>query len=420
MEIEAKRYKQDIIQEEEKILPFPAGLGKSEFLQELEKLKVHPHGIELMLPKCHTLPLKIKAIDPRGANILKQEMLGLGGDAAVPEDVFSFTGKVVDVFLIGTRKHYAFLAEKLRHQPFGLKKIGKALRGLLEREAHFPETLKLGDRVFRYKERTLIMGVLNVTPDSFSDGGRFFSAEDAIAHGLALEADGADVVDIGGESTRPGSDPVSADEEIARILPVIKGIREKSSVPISIDTAKAAVARAALESGADMVNDISGFLFDPELPGLVAEAGVPCVIMHTSEKPRIMQKHTAYEDLLYDVLNHLRSSVEQGRSRGITPENIIVDPGIGFGKTPADSMKLLKDLKVFQSLGHPVLVGPSRKSFLGALLNVPADRRLQGTAASIAIAVWNGASMVRVHDVREMKQVVMVADGIKKGMKRET
>jgi dihydropteroate synthase len=414
MEIESKRHQQETFQEEEKILPFPAGLGKNEFLEALKKLRVHPYGIELMLPKCHVLPLKIKAVDPRGANILKQEMLGLGGDAAVPEDVFSFAGNPVDVILIGTRKHYGFLAGKLRHQPFGLKAIGKSLKAFLTRENGLPEALKLGGRLFRYKERTLIMGVLNVTPDSFSDGGRYVRPDDAVARGLALETEGADIIDIGGESTRPGAGPVSADEETGRVLPVIRGIRAKSSVPISIDTTKAAVAREALAAGADMVNDISGFTFDPALPALIAEADVPCVVMHTSGRPAVMQEHTAYDDLLYDIVNHLKKAADLGRSLGIGRDRIIVDPGIGFGKTPRDSMKLLKNLQVFQSLGYPVLVGPSRKSFLGAVLNVPAESRLHGTAASVAIAVWNGAALVRVHDVREMKQVVMVADAIKK------
>jgi len=399
----------------EKIFPLAPGLEKDEFHEELKKLEVHPYGIELMLPKFDVLPLKIKQIDPRGANILKQEMLGLGGDAAVPENVLSFSGENVDVILMGTRKHYAHLVDKLHHQPFGLKTIGHQLKGLLEREDHTPEALEIGDRIYRYRERTLIMGVLNITPDSFSDGGRFLSPGDAVGRGLAMVDEGADIIDIGGESTRPGADPVSAEEEMARVLPVVEGLRSKTKVPISIDTTKAVVAREALSAGAAMVNDISGFHFDPELPGLVAEAGVPCVVMHTSGKPKEMQARTLYKDLLHDVLNQLQQSISVGRSKGIKRKNLIIDPGIGFGKTAEDNLKLLKHLKIFQSLGYPVLVGPSRKSFIGAILDRPPDRRLQGTAASVAVAVWNGASLVRIHDVGEMKQVVMVADAIKKG-----
>ena len=417
---DVQKHKREYREGGEQIFPYPPDLNRNEIIQELENLKVHPRGIALMAPKFISFPVKVKQIDPRGANILKQEMLALGGDAAVPEDVFSFSGTPVDVILIGTEKHYASLVKKLEYQPFGLKKIGKGLEEVLRRSVRVPEELRIGDRRYQYRERTLIMGVLNVTPDSFSDGGKFSDPEEAVSHALAMEEEGAHIIDIGGESTRPGSSGVSAAEEKDRVLPVISGIRAHSSVPLSIDTTKADVARAALEAGANMVNDISGFHFDPDLVRVVSDFKVPCVVMHTRGRPKTMQEDTGYEDLFHEILTCLRESILTALEKGIPKENIIVDPGIGFGKSAADNLKLLQKLRIFRSLGYPILVGPSRKSFLGKVLNAGVDGRLEGTAASVALAVWNGASMIRVHDVEEMKRVILVADAIKRGSFEES
>lgn len=264
-----------------------------------------------------------------------------------------------------------------------------------------------------FSKRTCIMGILNVTPDSFSDGGLFFSEKKAIEHALRLVEDGADIIDIGGESTRPGSDPVPVEEEIRRTIPVIKVISREINVPISIDTYKAEVARRALDAGASMVNDISGLRFDPEMPKVVAEYNVPVVIMHIKGRPKDMQLNPVYEALIPEIIDYLRISIRLALKFGIKEERIIIDPGIGFGKTFEHNLEILNNLRQFTLLGRPVAVGVSRKAFIGRILGgLPPTERIEGTAAAVAIAIYNGASIVRVHDVKEMVRVARVVDSI--------
>lgn len=263
---------------------------------------------------------------------------------------------------------------------------------------------------------TLIMGVLNCTPDSFYDGGRHHSREQAIAHGLHLAEAGADVIDVGGESTRPkgvygeGAEPVSAEEEIERVVPVIEALRQKIEVPISIDTYKAAVADAALQAGAAMVNDISGLLFDQKMAEIVAAQQAPVILMHIKGTPADMQADPVYENLLDEIYLHLDTQVQAAVQAGIPRERIIVDPGIGFGKRLEHNFEIIRRLAELRGLGCPILVGPSRKSFVGKVLNLPPDQRLEGTAAAVALSIANGAHMVRVHDVEEMRRVSQIAD----------
>jgi len=262
--------------------------------------------------------------------------------------------------------------------------------------------------------RTLVMGVLNVTPDSFSDGGRFADAESAIAAGLALFADGADWVDVGGESTRPGgAERVSADTERARVVPVIEGLRRRGAGILSIDTTRAEVARAALDAGADLVNDVSGLRFDPAMAGVVAERKVPSVLMHLRGDFATMHRTPAYADVMAEVGAELAESLRRGERAGIARETMIVDPGIGFAKDAVHSLEVLRRLPELDALDRPVLVGPSRKSFIGKVLDAPVGERLFGTAAAVAACVLAGAHAVRVHDVREMVDVVRVCDAIR-------
>lgn len=266
-----------------------------------------------------------------------------------------------------------------------------------------------------FSQRTHIMGVLNVTPDSFSDGGRYFDESSAIAHALRMAREGADVLDIGGESSRPGAEPLPLEEELKRTIPVIARIAKETSIPISIDTYKAEVAQKALDAGASIVNDISGLRFDPEMARIVARHEVPVVIMHMKGTPRDMQKNPVYDDLIQEILDYLRKGIRTAEESGIAEDRIIVDPGIGFGKTFAHNLQIIHKLHEFTRLGKPVLVGPSRKAFIGKVLgDVPPDERLEGTAAAVAISVMNGASLVRVHEVREMARVVKVADAIRR------
>lgn len=261
-----------------------------------------------------------------------------------------------------------------------------------------------------------MMGILNVTPDSFSDGGKYLHVDDAVAHALQMAEEGADIIDVGGESTRPkglygeGAKKISAEEEIERVVPVIKKIRMVSDVPISIDTYKSVVADEALKAGADIVNDISGLRFDPAIATVAAQHRVPMVIMHIQGTPETMQLNPTYENVVAEVKEELRLSAEKAKKAGV--ETIIVDPGIGFGKNLQHNLLLLKHLREFCDLGYPLLVGTSRKGFIGTLLNLPVNQRLEGTAASVAVAIMNGANIVRVHDVKEIKRVTTIVDAV--------
>jgi dihydropteroate synthase len=272
-----------------------------------------------------------------------------------------------------------------------------------------PVAWKIGHRTINLAQRPCIMGVLNVTPDSFSDGGQFFSVERAIDRALEMEAEGADIIDIGGESTRPNAPPVDPDEELRRLLPVLEGLVGRLTIPVSIDTYKASVAKATLAAGADIVNDVSGLAFDPLMVTVVAESQAGLVIMHTRGKPQVMQQNTSYTDMIAEIKTSLQSSLTRAFAAGISAERIVVDPGIGFGKSVAGNLEIMRRLAELTELGRPILVGPSRKSFIGAVLNREHDGRLFGTAAALAVSLVNGASIFRVHDVRAMRDVADLA-----------
>jgi len=269
-----------------------------------------------------------------------------------------------------------------------------------------------GTSRFEFGTRTFLMGILNVTPDSFSDGGRFFDQTDAVLHALQMVKDGADIVDVGGESTRPGSERIDSQTELARVLPVITKIRQRSTIPISVDTYKAEVARAALDAGANIVNDISGLTFDDRMAEVVAEKRASVVLMHTKGDPKTMQDNPVYVDLIEEIFEYLSRSVERARRSGI--EQIMIDPGIGFGKTLEQNLVIIDRLNEFRSLGVPVLIGVSRKSFIGKILGMPVEWRLEGTAAAVAASIMKGADIVRVHDVKEMLRVSRVVDAIRR------
>ena len=259
-------------------------------------------------------------------------------------------------------------------------------------------------------EKTLIMGILNVTPDSFSDGGLFNDVDTAVAHGKKMVTDGADIIDVGGESTRPGAAPLSEKEELARILPVITQLLEEVSVPISIDTYKPHVADACLKAGAHLINDITGMI-NSEIRKVAAMHKAPVVIMHMKGTPKTMQQNPAYQDLLREITAFFQEQTTIARKEGI--QQIIIDPGIGFGKTVEHNLQILKHLGVFKTLNCPICVGPSRKSFIGTITGLSAKERLEGTLAAVTIAIMNGTNIVRVHDVKECKRAVQVIDAIR-------
>jgi len=273
--------------------------------------------------------------------------------------------------------------------------------------------LTLRGRSFEWGQRTYLMGVLNVTPDSFSDGGEFNTPSAALTQAQQLVAGGADIIDVGGQSTRPGAGEISLEEELERVLSVLHVIRQDISAPISVDTTRAAVATAAVEAGADIVNDISGGTFDADMLSTVAQLGVPIVLMHIRGKPQTMQQLTNYQDLIGEIYQFLERQIEVANASGIDRSKIIIDPGIGFAKNYDQNLEIFRRLPEFHSLNCPILVGPSRKNFIGRILNQPDPKaRVWGTAAACCAAIASGADILRVHDVREMRDVCKVADAI--------
>lgn len=267
---------------------------------------------------------------------------------------------------------------------------------------------------FDFMTKTYIMGVLNVTPDSFFDGGKYINTEKAVVHGLNLIEQGADILDIGGESTRPGALPVGTDEELKRVIPVIEEISKRAKIPISIDTYKAKVAEEAINAGASIINDISGLNFDPQMPYVAAKYKTPVIIMHIKGTPQDMQKNPHYDALIPEIIEYLRAAIIKAKETGVEEDKIIIDPGIGFGKLPEHNLEIIKNLKEFNLLSKPILIGVSRKSFIGKILDdAPPERRLEGTAAAVAVSIINGANIVRVHDVDYISKVVKVVDSIK-------
>jgi dihydropteroate synthase len=274
--------------------------------------------------------------------------------------------------------------------------------------------LKWLDYNLDFDSRTFIMGILNITPDSFFDGGSHFREKDAVSHALRMVVEGVDIIDIGGESTRPFSDPLPLDEEIRRVIPVIKALSQETNIPISIDTYKSEVASEAIKAGATIVNDISALRFDPAMGQLVADAGIPIILMHMKGTPKNMQVNPTYKDLFAEIIGFLSKSMEQAVSAGIKRNVLIIDPGIGFGKSFDDNLKIIKNLQKFSVLGQPILIGPSHKAFIGHVLGLSVEYRETGTMAAVAASVLNGANIVRVHNVGAAKETVTMIDAILK------
>ncbi len=379
----------------------------------LDELKPSEQGRAIMAPKMVNRAVRVDNVDTKAANILKQNMLSIGGEVSLPREVFDYGGMKVSAVISGNLKHYKLLISKLKRQPFGLKALAAELEQVL-RPCFTQESrmLRLGGREYDLGERTLVMGVVNVTPDSFSDGGRFFDARAAVEHALRLEEEGADILDIGGESTRPGSDFITLDEELRRVMPVLEEVVDRAGVPVSIDTTKAEVAHRALRAGCAMVNEVSAMRLDAEMLPLVADEGVPVCLMHMLGMPKDMQADPRYGDVIGEISAFLRERADAAVAAGVDPRNIMVDPGVGFGKTVEHNLEIVRRLNEFTSLGYPLLLGASRKSFIGRILGLPEDERVEGTAASVALGIAKGADIIRVHDVREMVRVARVADAI--------
>jgi len=353
--------------------------------------------------------VKIAALECRAANILKQEMLALGGDAGVARGSVACSIAHSDVLLFGTLKQLRKLSRRLKAQPFGLAAVATELEQLL-RFFEQPCTCLRGKTVELDLSRPRIMGILNATPDSFSDGGEFQSVDTALKQADRMVGEGVDLIDVGGESTRPGAARVSPAEELDRVLPIIEALKKEFSVPLSLDTSKSEVARAGLEVGVEFINDISGLSFDPQMAETVARAGAGLFVMHTPGDPESMQGRTDYADLTGEVVDALRESLSRAETAGVEPGRLAVDPGIGFGKTAEGNLTLIHRLPELLSLGKPILLGTSRKSFIGKVLQQPdPQRRGIGTQATVALGVQGGARLFRVHEVAEARETALMA-----------
>jgi dihydropteroate synthase len=401
-----------------------------ELKKELEKVKVDWEGLQVMLPKGFFRAVKLEGVNYEAAHILKQEMLRLGGEGAISAAVYFGAASPTDVILMGTLAQLEALINSLRQFPDDtLKAVAQEVEEALKNyQRDNLKPMQIGKKTFVWGERTYIMGIINVTPDSFSGDGLAGNVEEAVAQAIRFVEEGADILDIGGESTRPGSQPISEEEELSRVMPVLRRLVKEVDVPISIDTYKARVAREAIEAGASMVNDVWGLRMDPDMAKVVAEYNVPVVVMHNRSHPKNAVQEARlggryvgveYQDLMADIVRELEYSIGLALDAGVDFEKIIVDPGIGFGKTVEQNLEILRRLGELKVLGRPILLGTSRKSVIGYVLNLPPNERVEGTAATVALGIAAGADIVRVHDVKAMARVAKMADAIVRGAFRE-
>lgn len=373
---------------------------------EIKKVGSDAGGWQRMAPKAVHKVLKLSGLTATQANIIKQEMLARGGDAAVARGVVNHSVESSDVLLFATLGQYRSFLDKLKMQPFGLAKLAQRIGEVLNNLAgEKGRVMNCRGKQLEFGRRTLVMGILNVTPDSFSDGGRYCDPEAALEQAHSMVEAGADIIDLGGVSTRPGYTEISEAEEIERILPVLKKITTAINVPISVDTWRAKVARVALEEGCHIINDQWALRGDPQLAAVVASYQVPLILMHNGQS-------TEYRDMMAEITTFLRQSLEMAIAAGISREQLIIDPGIGFAKTYEQNLEVLRRLKELTVLGCPLLLGTSRKSVIAKTLNLPVDQRVEGTAATVALGIASGADIVRVHDVKEIVRVARMSDAI--------
>lgn len=376
----------------------------------MEGMAVSPSGVSIMDRKALFRVVRLKGLDVRAANILKQEMLSRGGEVAISRDVYEMRGREAECLIMGTASQFERLLPKLKEQPFGLRAIGESIAAAL---AHFDRSRPDCHPCLAAPARPVVMGVVNVTPDSFSDGGDHLDPEAAVRTAWRMVEEGAGLIDIGAESSRPYSGGIDAEEELRRLLPVLRGLGPDFPVPISVDTSKATVAAAALEAGASMINDITALRGDPEMAAVVRDAGCAVVLMHMKGTPRTMQDNPTYDNVVEEVYSFLAERLSWAVDQGIPEVNLLVDPGIGFGKTTEHNLELLRQLRGLRCLGRPVVLGASRKAFLGRLLGLDAPKeRDVGTVVTTALAALQAVDVVRVHDVKSNAQAVAVMQAL--------
>jgi len=389
-------------------------INKNEDLKrELFKIGVSSQGVIAMFKKGRTLAIKLKDIKIGAANIIKQDMLSIGGDAAVARGVVN--GKVdrSDVIIFGNEKKINLLLHKLSNQDiFDIPQLITEIRNLVFFRNNPPQEINAMGKKIKF-DKTKIMGILNVTPDSFYDGGKYDQLEQAKSRIEKMVINGADIIDVGGESTRPFADKISLQEELDRVLPVIELASKNCDLPISIDTYKSEVAREAIAAGASIINDISGLGFDEKMADLVASyRNVPVIIMHIQGTPQNMQKEPKYDDVIEDLYFYFQNTIDRAKKAGIKDNNIIIDPGIGFGKTLEHNVEIIQKIGEFKSLGKPILLGCSNKSYLGKMLGADKSNRLFGTMATNSYAIMQGVQIIRVHEIAEHRDLIDTLDYI--------
>jgi dihydropteroate synthase len=377
----------------------------------LAHIRASGAGIDIMEKKALFRVVRVRGVDVRAANILKQEMLSRGGEVATSREVYELKGGVADCLVMGTLTQFERLLPKLKQQPFGLRRLAAAIETALrdydDPQPACPPGLDLSGP-------PLLMGVINVTPDSFSDGGSYVGTDDAVRAALTMVEEGATLIDVGGESTRPGADPLPEEEEIARVLPVVETLARTLPGRISVDTYKARVAAKALAAGAYMINDISALRMDPEMVAVVKDADCPVILMHMLGQPKTMQVAPTYGDVIEDLYAFFAERLDWAVGNGLKEENLLIDPGLGFGKTTAHNLAILRGLEAFRSLGRPIVVGASRKRFLGEILGIhEASARDEATAATTVMAVCAGAHVIRVHRVGVNRDAARVARAVR-------
>jgi len=383
-----------------------------EIKEQITEIHTEEIAVGIMAPKALHFTLLVEDVRPPIAIILKETMLAVGGDAAIHRN--AITGKIdsCDVLVMATRKQLKSALPNLKMQPFGIDKLGVEMLRAADNYYKIPEPWKLPDGTEISFDKTRVMGIINVTSDSFSGDGVADDINRAVELAIEMESNGADIIDVGGESTRPKAEPVTEKEEIGRTLPVIKNIVDKIKIPISIDTTKPAVAKAAIDAGASIVNNVTG-LSNNEMIALCAQEKVPSIIMHMKGTPRNMQDNPRYDDVVGEIMHYLANQIDKAIAGGIDERQLAVDPGIGFGKRLEDNLELIRRLSEFRTLGRPIAIGTSRKSFIGTITGLPANRRLEGSLGAACTAALNGASIIRCHDVNETTLALQIVDAIK-------
>jgi dihydropteroate synthase len=355
--------------------------------------------------------IKLEGVDTRAANLMKTCVETLGGALAMRKEAQEFTVRETDLIISGSRRTLSLLATRLRGEPFGLDGIAAEIDACISSGARL---MSWGSRVLDFTRKTYVMGILNCTPDSFYPASRNETLREAMKSAREMIGAGVDIIDVGGESSRPGSDSIEPEEEIRRVIPVVQAIRREFDIMISVDTRRKEIAERALDAGADIINDISGLKRNEELARLLARRKVPVVLMHLRGTPKTMQKQVSYKNTISEILRELQPSIAAALGAGIAPEMIIVDPGIGFGKRAQDNLRIIRELASLKSLNFPILIGLSRKSFIGEVLDRPVEKRLIGTVTANTLAIINGANIIRVHDVGDAVEMVKIIDSVRR------